>query len=251
MTSTRSRLTAAAAGTALALGAGGLAVAVGAGAFADTRSPTPSTGASGGTYGAQDEQARGGERGPGRGRHGGPLDGRGALGGLGGPMLHGEIVVGDDQGSGTRQVLVQVGEVTAADGDVVTVRSSDGYTLAWTITDTTRTRASGATGSGTTGSGPTGSGTTGSGTTQVPGGIAVGDPVRVMGTRTGDGTATATALHEQGQPGSPREHRPGRKDGQEGSRGATPGAGPTDADGTEQDTNGTEQPEATGSSLQG
>ncbi|HEY6596535.1 MAG TPA: hypothetical protein VI011_20875 [Asanoa sp.] len=43
--------------------------------------------------------------------------------------LHGEAVV--QTKDGTKTVLVQRGEVTAVDGDSITVRSTDGYTLTW------------------------------------------------------------------------------------------------------------------------
>ncbi|WP_446211880.1 hypothetical protein [Micromonospora sp. IBSANI012] len=48
--------------------------------------------------------------------------------------LHGEAVVQTKDG-GTKTVVVQRGEVTAVDGDSVTVKSTDGFTLTWTFGD--------------------------------------------------------------------------------------------------------------------
>ncbi|SCF46915.1 hypothetical protein [Micromonospora mirobrigensis] len=44
--------------------------------------------------------------------------------------LHGEAVVQTKDG-GTRTVVVQRGQVTAIDGDSMTVKSTDGFTLTW------------------------------------------------------------------------------------------------------------------------
>jgi hypothetical protein len=46
--------------------------------------------------------------------------------------LHGEVVVRDREGE-DRTVVVQRGEVTAADDKGVTVKSADGYELTWTF----------------------------------------------------------------------------------------------------------------------
>ncbi|MEU8189052.1 hypothetical protein [Micromonospora carbonacea] len=51
--------------------------------------------------------------------------------------LHGEVVVGTKDG-GTRTVAVQRGEVTAIDGDSMTVKSTDGFTMTWTFGDDLR-----------------------------------------------------------------------------------------------------------------
>ncbi|MEU7851672.1 hypothetical protein AB0B74_05720 [Micromonospora parva] len=51
--------------------------------------------------------------------------------------LHGEAVVKTKDG-GTRTVAVQRGEVTAIDGDSMTVKSSDGFTMTWTFGDDLR-----------------------------------------------------------------------------------------------------------------
>ncbi|WP_346537609.1 hypothetical protein [Micromonospora sp. DPT] len=51
--------------------------------------------------------------------------------------LHGEAVVQTKDG-GTKTVVVQRGEVTAVDGDSVTVKSTDGFTLTWTFGDKLR-----------------------------------------------------------------------------------------------------------------
>jgi hypothetical protein len=51
--------------------------------------------------------------------------------------LHGEAVVRTRDG-GTKTVLVQRGEVTAIDGDSMTVKSTDGYTMTWRFGDDLR-----------------------------------------------------------------------------------------------------------------
>ncbi|MEU4378510.1 hypothetical protein [Micromonospora echinofusca] len=51
--------------------------------------------------------------------------------------LHGEAVVRTKDG-GTKTVVVQRGEVTAVDGDSMTVKSADGFTMTWTFGDDLR-----------------------------------------------------------------------------------------------------------------
>ncbi|MGC5018975.1 hypothetical protein [Micromonospora sp. DT47] len=51
--------------------------------------------------------------------------------------LHGEAVVQTKDG-GTKTVAVQRGQVTAIDGDSMTVKSSDGFTMTWTFGDDLR-----------------------------------------------------------------------------------------------------------------
>ncbi|MFG3706956.1 hypothetical protein ACGF7U_19810 [Micromonospora sp. NPDC047670] len=51
--------------------------------------------------------------------------------------LHGEAVVKTRDG-GTKTIAVQRGEVTAVDGDSMTVRSADGFTMTWTFGDKLR-----------------------------------------------------------------------------------------------------------------
>lgn len=51
--------------------------------------------------------------------------------------LHGEAVVKVKDG-GTQTVAVQRGEVTAIDGDSMTVKSTDGFTMTWTFGDDLR-----------------------------------------------------------------------------------------------------------------
>ncbi|WDZ85888.1 hypothetical protein [Micromonospora cathayae] len=51
--------------------------------------------------------------------------------------LHGEAVVQTKDG-GTKTVVVQRGEVTAVDGDSMTVKSTDGFTLTWRFGDDLR-----------------------------------------------------------------------------------------------------------------
>lgn len=51
-------------------------------------------------------------------------------------MLHGEAVVQTKMG--TKTIVVQRGTVTAIDGDSMTVKSTDGFTMSWTFGDTLR-----------------------------------------------------------------------------------------------------------------
>ncbi|MGC4854424.1 hypothetical protein ACLQ24_13755 [Micromonospora sp. DT4] len=51
--------------------------------------------------------------------------------------LHGEAVV-QTKDNGTQTVVVQRGEVTAVDGDSMTVKSTDGFTMTWTFGDDLR-----------------------------------------------------------------------------------------------------------------
>lgn len=46
-------------------------------------------------------------------------------------VLHGELVISTKDGP--RTMVVQRGEITAVDGDSVTVKSSDGFSLTWTF----------------------------------------------------------------------------------------------------------------------
>lgn len=254
MTRTRSRLLAAAAGAALTLGAGGLAVAVGSGAFADTSTPGPGT-----SYGSSTgpEQANQGQSGqsrqygvrPGRGGHGpgGRIDGLG--GGLGGPMLHGEITVGGSNGSGSTTMLVQQGKVTGVDGSTVTVESSDGFTVTWTVTDQTRTGRPGRAGDQNGQSTPKATGDTSQ--------LAVGDEVHAAGTKASTDagtkanpkTATATLLVERpsGDASGPRGQR-GDRHGRGGQQ--TPG-GTGGGSGTTGGGSGTTGSSTAGISLQG
>ncbi|GIF59080.1 hypothetical protein Air01nite_51750 [Asanoa iriomotensis] len=80
--------------------------------------------------------------------------------------LHGEAVVRTKDG-GTQTVLVQRGQVTAVDGDSITVKSTDGFTISWSFADDLRVveRRS----------------------TIQPAQVAVGDQVGVAGTKSGDG----------------------------------------------------------------
>jgi hypothetical protein len=115
------------------------------------------------------------------------------MGGMaGGRVLHGEVVVQNESGSGTTRLLVQQGAVTAKAGSTVTVRSTDGYTVTWTVDASTR------------------------GTLTD---VAVGDQVHAAGSRTGDSAAKATVIGEKGTGmGGPRgDHRPGVPKGQNGT----------------------------------
>ncbi|MEV0713367.1 hypothetical protein [Asanoa sp. NPDC050611] len=82
--------------------------------------------------------------------------------------LHGEAVVKTKDG-GTQTVLVQRGQVTAVDGDSLTVKSTDGFTLTWEFADDLRVveRRN----------------------TIQPDQLEAGDQVGVAGTKDGDGGA--------------------------------------------------------------
>jgi hypothetical protein len=80
--------------------------------------------------------------------------------------LHGEAVVRTKDG-GTRTVLVQRGQVTAVDGDSITVKSTDGFTLTWEFADDLRVAERR--------------------DSIQPEQLAVGDQVGVAGTKDGDG----------------------------------------------------------------
>ncbi|MFY9331251.1 MAG: hypothetical protein WAO41_06190 [Candidatus Nanopelagicales bacterium] len=123
------RTTSALAASALVLtGMAGIAVA--AGAQADDETPAPGTSE---TQAADTDP----ERDRDRDRVGqGARPGKGKISELGQNMLHGEIVVEDENGVAQTQ-LIQRGEVTAVDGGSVTVESSDGFVATYTITDET------------------------------------------------------------------------------------------------------------------
>lgn len=150
--------------------AGGVAAAGAlnaAGALAVDGSSTPAAAYS--TSGAPGGPEAAGTAGPDRRDHSGERRGHGfGLPGMGmaGRMLHGEVVVAKPTG-GTETLLIQSGTITAASSNSITVKSSDGFTLAWSL------------GSGTTvRTGPR------TGTTQD---LAKGDTVEVVGTKSGSG----------------------------------------------------------------
>jgi len=227
MRPSRSTLAAVAAGSLLTLGVGGAAVLASTGALAAdspsaSASPAPSSGA-------------GAAKAPG-GRFGhGPGMGLGRGGMLGGDVLHGDVVVKKADGSGTETLLVQHGTVTAKGSTTVTVKSSDGFTLTWTVTSSTiipgPRPVPGNRGTATT---PPANGTLAD--------LAVGADVQAVGTKSGDG-ATARMIHTRpalpagaagqagpGQPG-PGQGGPGwwgPGHGHDG-RGLGPGATPKPA----------------------
>jgi hypothetical protein len=157
------------------------------GGLAAASTPSPSSPA--------DRSPRAGGDGPrgGPGRHGG-FGGPGGLGGLrglgaGAPVLHGEFVLGGQNGA-TRTVVVQTGTVSAKKGSTITVKSTDGYALTWTLNDSTKVRTGWSQGAVKD--------------------IAQGDTVLVQGTRSG-GTTTAALVAERpkGAPGAPKGSAPG------------------------------------------
>jgi hypothetical protein len=154
--------------------AGGLAAGTlaASGALAST-TPTPKPSASGtpGAPGDADGDGRTGRHGDGHGRRGGGL-GFGLRDGVGGGrMLHGEMVV-EKSGGGTETLLVQHGSVTAKTSDSVTVKSTDGFTVTWTVSSDTKIMT-----------GPRRPGTA----TSALADVATGADVVVTGPKTADG----------------------------------------------------------------
>lgn len=105
-----------------------------------------------------------------RGAHDGR--GRGMKHGMG-PGIHGEFTVADGNG-GWKTIATQVGEVTAVSPESITVKSADGFTKTYVVTEATRVGADGRDGIAD---------------------IATGDKVHVGAEVAGD-TATATHIHE-------------------------------------------------------
>ena len=102
--------------------------------------------------------------------------------GFGGRALHGQVVV-EKPGGGTQTIVFQQGAITAKGSDSVTVKSTDGFTLTWTVGTDTRVSSVG-----------NGGGLAG---------LAVGESVVAAGTPSGNGaasggSATATMLAERG-----------------------------------------------------
>lgn len=91
-----------------------------------------------------------------------------------GPGIHGEFTMPDGNG-GYRVIATQFGEVTAVSPQSITVKSEDGFTKTYVVTEATRVGADGRDGIAD---------------------IANGDKVGVSATVAGD-TATATHIHER------------------------------------------------------
>ncbi len=130
---------------------------------------------------------------PGRGPFAGARPGFGPMGGLPGVgragVLHGEYVVGK-AGGGTETVLVQTGKITAVSGNDVTVKSTDGYTLTWTLGSSTTVRTGWNKGSVKD--------------------LAVGDTVSAEGTKAGSGAAARSVVERPaGARTGARAARPG------------------------------------------
>ena len=108
--------------------AGGVAWATTGGGAVDNPTPAPSASPSTGADTAKPGPGHGG-----RGRHGfGPMDGGGAL--------HGEFVV-KKKGGGYQTVATQRGEVTAVSQESLTLKSADGYSRTYTLTEDTLVNA--------------------------------------------------------------------------------------------------------------
>jgi hypothetical protein len=92
--------------------------------------------------GAQGQGAQG-QGGQGRGPDGGWHHGRGGRGGLGGyggygRALHGELVVPQQDGTGTRTITVQSGSVTSVTSSRLVVKSTDGFSSTYVLNSSTR-----------------------------------------------------------------------------------------------------------------
>jgi ABC-type branched-subunit amino acid transport system ATPase component len=129
------------------------------------------------------------------------------IGGFG-RALHGELVVPGPNGSGTQTVLVQSGSISAKSGDTITVKSTDGFALEWTLNSSTKVRTGRQSGSVKD--------------------LAVGDPVILTGTKSGNGKGVATFVGERPAAGADRS-----------STSSTPSSGPR--------TGGFDSPPQTGS----
>jgi hypothetical protein len=77
-----------------------------------------------------------GMRGPGGGWHHG-RGGRGGFGGYGG-ALHGELVVPQQDGTGTRTITVQSGSVTSVSSTQLVVKSTDGFSSTYVLNGSTQ-----------------------------------------------------------------------------------------------------------------
>jgi len=144
-----------------------------------------------------------GKPGEGPGPLGGPRGGRfaGPRLGFGGRVLHGEAVVPGTGGSGTQTVLVQKGTISAKSGNDLTVKSSDGFTMVWTLNSSTTVRTGWSSGSVKD--------------------LAVGDAVSVTGTKSGSGgTARFVAEPPKGTANGSR-NAPGWRRGGHGRPGTT------------------------------
>jgi hypothetical protein len=169
--------------------AGGVIAAAALTATGALAESAPAQQASAAQPGSGEQPGANGWHGP---RHGmaGPAYGFGGLGfgdrgGAGGQMLHGEIVV--KTASGTETELLQHGNVTANAGAAVTVRSSDGFSVTWTIGSATAVRSGRDTGTVTD--------------------LAVGDEVTAVGTKTSGG-GSAKFIAERPAAGSGKHQTP-------------------------------------------
>jgi hypothetical protein len=224
---TRSRrlLAGAALATGLAVGGAGVAAAVtsggdrlpggseragsqngflpGAGGFDDTAEGEQSQPTQPGQQGQRGQQGQPGEDGPrgfGHHGHGGPR----GFPGLGGPRgaLHGELVVPQEDGTGTRTITVQSGSVTAVSATRLTVRSTDGFDATYVVGSRTRLAAGG----------------------QGISAVKVGHEVTVVATKSGS-TLTAIRVGDRTLRQQRRDDR--RDDDGPGQQSPSPSASPT------------------------
>jgi hypothetical protein len=181
--------------------AAGALTASGALAAGSTPSPAPSYSARR-TPGGPGPHGFGGRAGHGFGRPGM---------GLGGRMLHGEVVV-QKPGGGTETLLVQSGAITATSATSVTVRSSDGFTVVWSLSSSTTIRAGRNSGSVKD--------------------LAKDNTVQVVGTKSGSGgTARFVGERPKGAPTGPAGVPGGPRSGPFGGRGGPSGSSPPSASG--------------------
>jgi hypothetical protein len=108
------------------------------------------------------------------------------LRGLERKALHGELVVPGADGTGTRTLLVQRGEVTAVTGDSLTVKSTDGFTRTYTVDASARVNAR----------------------RDGLASITVGATVRVLAEKVGDGARALAVRDRTGRPDKGQHHLP-------------------------------------------
>lgn len=108
---------------------------------ANAQDPTPAPSAPSAPSARPEAPGTPGERGRMDGRRGGKNYGRGGpFGNLGGVMLHGEFTAPDPDG-GYQVLATQVGEATAVSATSLTVRSEDGFSRTYAVTDDTLVNA--------------------------------------------------------------------------------------------------------------
>ncbi|MGT2463212.1 hypothetical protein [Sinomonas atrocyanea] len=200
LTSTQKGVAAAAAAVVIAGGAGAAVWAANSSSTSTAGSAANGLGGAAGQggFGRQGGSGQQGGTGTQGGRNAqgfqGGTRGIGGAGGVGigmlGQMLHGEFVVVQDNANVT--MVEQTGTVTAASGQSVTVKSSDGFQQTYTLSSSTQVAARGTRGQGASGGGSSTTATLAQGDTvnvvALKDGLAA-KTVMILGTGTGSGTS--------------------------------------------------------------